>query len=171
MLSALVLLRHAAAAEPTASEHLDAAEARRASAIADVLQLYSPTVLLSAPDRVCVDTLAPLAERLGLRTTVSGDLAADAPEFPDGGPAPAAAWLASRALRALPEARRTAVVCAEGVVLAALLVAVAARDDHDLSGYGLARSWYGPQSPPPGGGWVLHREGGRLFDVKTVAPR
>lgn len=171
MLSALILLRHAATVEPTPPEHLDAAEARRASAIADVLQLYRPTVLLSAPDRVCVDTLAPLAERLGLQTTVNGDLAAEAPELPGGGPAPAAAWLASRALRALPEARRTAVVCAEGVVLSALLVAVAARDDHDLSGYGLAFSADGPQPPPPGGGWVLHRDGGRLFDVKALAPR
>ncbi|WP_035699002.1 hypothetical protein, partial [Glycomyces tenuis] len=74
-------------------------------------------------------------------------------------------------VRALPDARRTAVVCAEGIVLAALLVAVAARDDHDLSAYEFTLPLEGPQVLPPGGGWVLHRDDGRLVDVKAIAPR
>ncbi|HEU5127040.1 MAG TPA: hypothetical protein VFU12_03550 [Glycomyces sp.] len=170
MLSALILLRHAADAA-AAPRRLTADEARRASSAADFLQLYGPTVLLSAPERSCTDTLAPLASRLHLRIDASADLAADVPKFPgDGGPAPAAAWLAARAVRALPDARRTAVVCAEAPVLAALLVAVAARDDHDLSAYDLTLPMEGPRALPPGGGWVLHRDHGRLIDVKAIAP-
>ncbi|MCH7232962.1 histidine phosphatase family protein [Glycomyces sp. L485] len=170
MLSALILLRHAATSMPPA--RLDAAETQRAAAIADFLQLYNPTVLVSAPERACADTLAPLASRLDLEVTASADLAAEQPKFPgDGGPAHAAAWFASRALRALPDARRTAVVCAEGVVLAAALVAIAARDDHDLSAYGFTLPLEGPQTLPPGGGWVVHRDDGRLVDVKSLAPR
>ncbi|WP_026930992.1 hypothetical protein [Glycomyces tenuis] len=172
MLSALILLRHAAASSLAVPGRLDAAEARRASATADFLQLYNPTVLLSAPDRVCTDTLAPLANRLDLRIDASADLAAEVPKFPgEAGPAHAAAWLAARSVRALPDARRTAVVCAEGIVLAALLVAVAARDDHDLSAYEFTLPLEGPQVLPPGGGWVLHRDDGRLVDVKAIAPR
>lgn len=170
MLSALILLRHTASA--ASANRLDAAGARRASDTADFLQLYSPTLLASAPERVCADTLAPLANRLGLSVETSADLAADVPEFPGGpGPAPAAAWLAARAVRALPDPRRTAVVCAAGVVLAALLVAVAARADHDLSAYELTLPLEDPGALPSGAGWVLHRRDGRLVDVKAIAPR
>ncbi|GAB3645547.1 histidine phosphatase family protein [Glycomyces tarimensis] len=172
MLSALILLRHAATSTSAVPARLTATEAQRARAMADFLQLYNPTVLVSAPERHCADTLAALAGRLGLQVAVSDDLAADPPKFPgDGGPAHAAAWFASRAVRALPDARRTAVVCAEGVVLSALLVAIAARDGHDLSAYDFTLPLEGPQTLPPGGGWVLHRDDGRLVDVKALAPR
>lgn len=172
MLSALILLRHAATAAFAEPAPLEAAETRRARAVADFLQLYNPTVLVSAPERACADTLAPLASRLDLTVTTSGDLAADIPKFPgDGGPSHAAAWIAARAVRALPEPHRTAVVCAEGVVLSALLIAIAARDDHDLSAYEFTLPMEGPQVLPPGGGWVLHRDDGRLVDIKAIAPR
>ncbi|WP_026924777.1 hypothetical protein [Glycomyces arizonensis] len=171
MLSALILLHHAAASALAAPDRLDAAGARRAAAMADFLQLYNPSALVSAPARACTDTLAPLASRLGLPIAASADLAADVPKFPgDAGAAHAAAWLAARAVRALPDARRTAVVCAEGVVLTALLVAVAARDDHDLSAYEFTLPLDGPPVLPPGGGWVLHREGGAVVDIKAVPP-
>ena len=172
MLSALILLRHAATSTLTSPARLDPSEAQRAWAMADFLQLYSPTILVSAPERACSDTLTPLASRLDLKVEITADLAADPPKFPgEGGPAHTAAWYASRAVRALPDARRTAVVCAEGVVLAALLVAVAARDGHDLSAYDFTLPLEGPQTLPPGGGWVLHRDDGTLVDIKSVAPR
>lgn len=171
MLSALILLRHTADAA-AAPPRLTSAEAGRASAVADFLQLYNPTALLSAPERSCADTLAPLARRLSLRVDTSEDLAAEVPEFPgEGGAAPGAAWLAARAVRALPDARRTAVVCAESTVLTALLIAVAARDAHDLSAYELTLTLEDPQALPPGGGWVLHRDHGRLIDLKPIVPR
>jgi hypothetical protein len=168
MLSALILLRHVAL--PGAPEApLTEAQSRRAWALADFLQLYNPTTLLSGPGRACADTLAPLAGRLGLAVTASDDLSADTPKLP--APAHTAVWLAAKAIRTLPDPRRTAVVCAEGVVLAALLVAVAARDGHDLSGYDLTIPLDGPDLLPPGGGWVLHRDDGRLAEVKPLAVR
>ncbi|THV27624.1 hypothetical protein [Glycomyces paridis] len=159
MLSALILLRHLAPAGQTPPTD---AQARRARALADFLQLYSPTELLSGPG--CADTLAPLASRLDLRVTVADDLSAAAPGLPSA--APAAVWLAARALRTLPDSRRTTVVCAEGAVLAALLVAVAARDGHDLTGTAVPLDGTDAQA-----GWVLHRDDGRLVDVKPLAAR
>ncbi|WP_205324202.1 hypothetical protein [Glycomyces sp. YM15] len=168
MLSALILLRHVAlpSAEPAP---LTDEQSRRAWALADFLQLYNPTSLLSGPGRACADTLAPLASRLGLHVTVTEDLHAAAPTLP--GPAHTAVWLAAKAIRALPDPRRTTVVCAEGIVLAALLVAVAARDGHDLAGHDLTLPLDGPDTAPPGTGWVLHRDDGRLVDVKPLAAR
>jgi hypothetical protein len=164
MLSALILLRHVAeAAEP--GGRLTDAQSRRAWALADFLQLYNPTELLAGPGPGCVDTLAPLAGRLDLRVTVADDLRT-APRLPDA--AHAAVWTAARALRTLPDARRTAVVCAETPVLGALLVAVAARDGHDLSRYG-APVPLDADALAPGGGWVLHRDDGLLVDVKPLA--
>ena len=168
MLSALILLRHVAlpSAEPAP---LTDAQSRRAWALADFLQLYNPTTLLSGPGRACADTLAPLASRLDLRVTTAEDLSAHAPKLP--GAAHTAIWLAAKAIRTLPDPRRTTVVCAEGIVLTALLVAVAARDGHDLSGYDLTLPLEGPDLVPPGGGWVLHRDDGRLAEVKALAVR
>ncbi|RRR99195.1 hypothetical protein [Glycomyces terrestris] len=161
MLSALILLRHVADGP---DDRLTDAQSRRAWALADFLQLYNPTTLLSGPGRACADTLAPLASRLALQGAVAADLAADAPKLT---PAHAAVWLGARALRALPDPRRTAVVCAEAPVLAALLVAVAALDGHDLA----AHTQEPADELPPGGGWVLHRDDGRLVDVKPLSVR
>jgi hypothetical protein len=168
MLSALILLRHVAlpATEPAP---LTDEQSRRAWALADFLQLYNPTTLLSGPGRACADTLAPLASRLDLRVTVAEGLSAAAPKLP--GAAHTAVWLAAKAIRALPDPRRTTVVCAEGIVLAALLVAVAARDGHDLAGHDLTLPLDGPDTAPPGAGWVLHKDDGRLVDVKLLAAR
>jgi hypothetical protein len=185
MLSALILLRHVAetahpAATPTDARRSDArfsearpseARTRRARALADFLQLYNPTELLAGPGAGCTETLAPLAGRLDLRVTVAEDLGAASPKLP--GPAHAAVWTAARALRTLPDPRRTTVVCAESAVLAALLVAVAARDGHDLSRYETPIP-LGPDDPgalAPGAGWVLHRDDGLLVDVKPLAVR
>lgn len=167
MLSALILLRHAAlpATEPAP---LTGEQSLRARALADFLQLYNPTTLLSGPGRACADTLAPLASRLDLRVTATDDLSAVAPALPA---AATAVWLAAKATRALPDPRRTTVVCAEGIVLAALLIAVAARDGHDLARHDLTLPFDGPDSAPPGTGWVLHRDDGRLVDVKPLAAR
>lgn len=166
MLSALILLRHLA---PGEGEPLTDPQARRAWALADFLQLYSPSELLSGPGRCCTDTLAPLASRLDLRVSVTEDLNAATPDLP--GAAHTAVWLASRAARALPDPRRTTVVCAETAVLAALLVAVAARDGHDLSRHDLDIPLDAGASVSPGAGWVLHRDDGRLVDVKPLKVR
>ncbi|MQM25153.1 histidine phosphatase family protein [Glycomyces albidus] len=162
MLSALILLRHVS--DGAADAPLTDAQMRRAWALADFLQLYNPTTLLSGPGRACADTLAPLASRLDLKAAPTPDLAADAPKL---GPAHTAVWLAARALRCLPDPRRTSVVCAEAPVLAALLVAVAAVDGHDLA----ARAQEPAEDLPPGAGWVLHRDDGRLVDVKPLSVR
>lgn len=168
MLSALILLRPASAAKKRPDARLDSDEARRARSMADFLQLYNPTALLSAPERVCSETLATLAGRLGVAVDVQEDLAAEVPEFP-GGQAPATAWLAARAVRALPDPRRTAVVCARGAVLSALLVAVASRDGHDLTGYDFDLPFGDDARQASGGGWVLQRDDGLLVEVKPLA--
>lgn len=162
-------------ARPSAASLADArlseAQSRRARALADFLQLYNPTELLAGPGGGCTETLAPLADRLDLRVTVAEDLGTTAPKLP--GPAHTAVWTAARALRTLPDPRRTTVVCAESAVLAALLVAVAACDGHDLSRYETPIP-LGPDDPaalPPGAGWVLHRDDGRLVDVKPLSVR
>jgi hypothetical protein len=161
MLSALVLLRHVADGP---ADRLTDPQSRRAWALADFLQLYNPTTLLSGPGSACAETLAPLASRLELQVAASKDLHSDTPKLS----APhATAWLAARALRALPDPRRTSVVCAEGPVLAALLVAVTALDGLDLAAIGREPV----AEPAPGGGWVLHRDDGRLVDVKPLAVR
>jgi hypothetical protein len=165
MLSALILLRHVASDQSPLTDE----QSRRAWALADFLQLYNPTSLLSATGRACADTLAPLASRLDLQVHATEDLNAAAPPLP--GAAHTAIWLAAKALRTLPDPRRTTVVCAEGIVLAALLVAVAARDGHDLAGHDLTLPLEGPDTAPPGSGWVLHRDDGRLVDVKPLAAR
>ncbi|WP_030144610.1 hypothetical protein [Glycomyces sp. NRRL B-16210] len=193
MLSALILLRHLAPAEtapatpappstatqaagtlatapPITAEAppLTDDQCRRAWALADFLQLYNPTELISGPGRGCADTLAPLATRLDLRVTVADDLRSETPRLPG---AHAAVWLAARALRTLPDPRRTAVVCADSAVLSALLVAVAARDGHDHSLHDTPLPTEDPADLPPGGGWVLHRDDGRLVGVKPLAVR
>lgn len=167
MLSALILLRHAA---PNGDVQLDAVGREKATALADFLQLYNPTALVAAPDPVCTDTLAPLAGRLGQTVAASEHLTAAVPAYPGpGGAAHAAAWLASRAVRALPDPRRTTILCADSAVLAALLVAVAARDSHDLATYELDLPLAEPRPLPPGGGWILYRDDGRLAEVKALA--
>lgn len=173
MLSALILLRHVAETMPSAGPaeaRLSEAQFRRARALADFLQLYNPTELLAGPGTGCTDTLAPLAGRLDLRITVTDDLAPAAPKLPSA--AHTAVWTAARALRTLPDARRTTIVCAESAVLAALLVAVAARDGHDLSRYEQPIPLGDDTGAlPPGAGWVLHRDDGLLVDVKPLAVR
>lgn len=168
MLSALILLRPAAVAKKRPGARLDSDEARRARAMADFLQLYNPTTLLSAPERICSETLAPLAGRLGVAVDVQEDLAAQVPDFPGDGAAPAA-WLAARAVRAMPDPRRTAVVCARSAVLSALLVAVASRDGHDLTAYDLDPLFGEDVRQAPGSGWVLQRDDGLLVEVKPLA--
>lgn len=169
MLSALILLRPAATAKKRPGARLDSEEARRARAMADFLQLYNPTALLSAPERVCSETLGPLAGRLGVAVDAQEDLAAEVPEFPGGDSAHTAAWLAARAVRALPDPRRTAVVCARSAVLSALLVAVASRDGHELTGYDFELPFEDDARQAPGGGWVLQRDDGLLVEVKPLA--
>ncbi|HEX2143359.1 MAG TPA: hypothetical protein VHG10_02510 [Glycomyces sp.] len=169
MLSALILLRHVAIPDADGRSVITESQSRRAWALADFLQLYNPTELLAGPGSACADTLAPLAGRLDLRVTTSDDLSAETPKLP--GTAHTAVWLAAKAIRVLPDPRRTTVVCAESVVLAALLFAVAARDGHDLTGYDLTAPLDGPDLVPPGGGWVLHRDDGRLAEVKPLAAR
>jgi hypothetical protein len=161
MLSALILLRHVS---DDPADRLTDAQSRRAWALADFLQLYNPTTLLSGPGSACTETLGPLASRLDLQSSVSPDLACDAPKLSS---VHAAVWLGARALRCLPDPRRTSVVCAEGPVLAALLVAVAALDGHDLAFHSQEPS----EELLPGGGWVLHRDDGRLVDVKPLSVR
>ena len=168
MLSALILLRPAAVPKWRPGARLDSEGAARARAMADFLQLYNPTELLSGTEPACAETLAPLAERLELEVDVRPDLAADVPRLPGGGES-RAAWLAARAVRALPDSRRTAVVCAREGVLSALLVAVASRDAHDLPDSGFELPFEDTSQPAPSGGWVLRHEEGRLREIRPLA--
>lgn len=90
--------------------------------------------VLSSPYLRCIQTVAPLAESLGLPVTTEEGLA-EAPATPDtDGPWTTSAWLAGRALKVVgrmvaahPDGR--VVACSHGDVVPALMALLAGRDE------------------------------------------
>jgi 8-oxo-dGTP diphosphatase len=80
----IVLLRHGSAGNREdwhADDHLrplDDVGRRQATALADTLSSYPVTRILSSPYARCVQTVEPLAERLGLSIEARGEVADDA---------------------------------------------------------------------------------------------
>jgi 8-oxo-dGTP pyrophosphatase MutT (NUDIX family) len=155
---ALLLVRHASAGDrsdfdgPDELRPLDRRGRDQARRLAEVLPLFGPVRLLSA-DRVrCRETLAPLAEHLGLDVGRAAELGEE--EFqadPQAGLA-----LVERLLQAGDEPGVT-VVCSQGGAIPSVLMAMGARWDA-TSG----RLW-----PPSAKGsvWALGgRPGGLLAD-------
>jgi 8-oxo-(d)GTP phosphatase len=150
---------------------LDGRGQAQAAALPDHLAGFAVTdpVLLASPHRRCTATLEPLAEVVGTTVATDDDLAEARAPLPSEDGWPDAAWLGTRAVRAIDAATaraggRPVVVCSHGEVLPAALAVLVARHGLDLpSDVDLTR-----KALPKGAGWLVEpaADGGRL----TVVP-
>lgn len=149
----LLLVRHASAGtrEDWAGDDdlrpLDARGTAQAAALADVLAAYGPTRVLSAPPTRCVQTVAPLAERLGLPMEPA----------PEAAEKSAGTGALATLLRELAGHGEPAVVCSQGGVIPEAVTALAEP--------------LGVTSAPTrkGGRWALTFCDGRLVDADSAA--
>ena len=152
----VLLVRHASAGSRSAwsgaddLRPLDPAGQAQAAALADVLAAYGVERVLSAPALRCVDTVRPLADRLGLpveRTPAAAEDGAGSDALPT-------------LLRELAEGGRPAVVCSQGGVVPQAVTSLA-------SHLGVLDA-----PTPKGGRWALTFSGDRVIDVDgTPDPR
>jgi phosphohistidine phosphatase SixA/predicted NUDIX family NTP pyrophosphohydrolase len=133
----VVLVRHACAGEranwtgPDADRPLDAQGIQQAKALAEVLEPFRPTRVVSATPLRCQQTMQPLAEALGVRIEDNRQFDEDAH------PADA-----EQALRALALAADQIVICSQGKLIPGLLELISGRaHQHFRTG--------------KGNGWVL----------------
>jgi 8-oxo-dGTP diphosphatase len=141
---------------------------RQAEVLADVLTGQgSPDAIYSSPFVRCTQTVAPLAEAIGLEIRDADGLAeADAIAVLDRGDAwVASAWLAGRAIAFLDRAVAAhdggrIVACSHGDVIPAVMAAIAGRDGLEMSDVGCRK----------GGRFTLAFEGGRCVDVRRHEP-
>ncbi len=153
--STVLLVRHGLAGRrdewvgDDAARPLDEVGVEQARTLGDLLPLWAPTAVLSAPALRCRLTVAPAAERLGLAVQVDGDLAEDAAErLPD-------------RLRALGAAGETVVACSQGGAIGAAVSQLAADAGLDV----------GEVTAPKGSLWALSFADGRLVDAdRTTLP-
>jgi 8-oxo-dGTP pyrophosphatase MutT (NUDIX family)/phosphohistidine phosphatase SixA len=165
---ALLLVRHAHAGSrqdwdgPDDRRPLDARGRKQARRLADVLPLFGPTAVFSA-DRVrCRETVAPLAQRLGLPVGSLPELGEE--EFQDDPDAGLDAVHRLLAPRAEPG---VTVVCSQGGAIPSVLMA-------------LGVQWPGARLTPPaakgsvwalgGRPWSLSADYYRNFDPDPEAP-
>ncbi|BFU42809.1 NUDIX hydrolase [Krasilnikovia sp. MM14-A1004] len=153
----LPLVRHARAghrsawAGPDELRPLDPEGLRQAAGLAQVLALVEPRRLVTAPPVRCVQTLQPLADRLGLPLEQDSTMA----EPPDRGEAPQRAKVAVARLAQL-RTGATAVVCTQGKLIAPLVALLADADDP------------APYKTPKGSGWLLTWSGERLIGLTRL---
>lgn len=132
----------------------------------------APPVLVSSPLVRCHDTLEPLASAIGTTVELDEDLAEVAPPVRSQDGWPDAAWLGTRAVRALDRAALTAgeeatvVVCSHGEVLPALLAVIAARSDREVP----ATVDLTAKALPKGAAWVLDAARDRDWVTELAAP-
>jgi 8-oxo-dGTP pyrophosphatase MutT (NUDIX family) len=146
----VLLVRHALAGSrkswngPDDERPLDGTGRSQAAALADLLPLWQPTAVLSAPATRCRQTVAPLAHRLELPVELADDLAEDA------GPG----VLAAR-LRSLGASGRNVIACSQGRVIGDAVAELAGE-----AGVPVAHA-----STPKGSLWALSFAGGQLVDA------
>ena len=145
---ALHVIRHAEAGRaPDEESPLTEAGRRRAERIADLLAGAGITRVLSSPYTRCVETVAPLADRLGLEVERHPALAEDA-EVDE-------AWALLESLAGVD-----AVVCSHGPVLSPVLDRVLRRGA-DITGEWSCRK---------GSVWRLHADGELPFTRAVLLP-
>jgi 8-oxo-(d)GTP phosphatase len=182
----VLLLRHAWAGDRDDHEGddrerpLDGRGRRQAAALPGHLAAYgvggvpggaSPAgrlVLVSSPLVRCRATLEPLAAVTGTAIALDEDLAEVAPPLWSEDGWPDAAWLGTRAVRAVDRAVAsaevaTAVVCSHGELLPAALAVLAARGDRDVP----AAIDLSAKALPKGAAWLvdLARRDGWVTEV------
>ena len=153
--STVLLVRHALAgrrdewAGDDDVRPLDDAGGVQARALGDLLPLWAPTAVLSAPALRCRATVAPAADRLGLPVEVDDDLAEKAAERLPG------------RLRELGAGGRTVVACSQGGAIGAAVADLVAEAGLDV----------GEVTAPKGSVWALSFADGRLVDAdRTTLP-
>ena len=145
----VLLVRHGSAGRPQEwegpDEHrpLDARGLRQARAMAALLPVYGPRRVLSAPPLRCLQTVQPLADRLGLQVETDSDLAEQS-----------YAALPGR-LRVLAEEGTPVAACSQGGAIPYALTIL-------TDGTGLAP---GGTRARKGSLWALSFSGGQLVDA------
>ncbi len=149
----LLLVRHAKAGHrerfdgPDEQRPLERAGQEQARALADNLLAFGPAQVFSAPPLRCVQTVEPLAERLGVPITLEPLLSEEGyAADPDAGLARLAELVSPAHVR---------VVCSQGKVIPDLLDRWAERDGLKLP----------PARNRKGSVWVLSIAGGQLVDA------
>ena len=145
--TSIQLVRHAKAqsrdhwwGKPDRERPLTKSGAVQAKTLAAALAGLSITRIITSPYARCVQTVEPLAERLGLPIEID-DVLGEAPGVPvlDGGDSwVASAWLGGRALGlvdqiVLDDPGAHVVLCSHGDVVPSLMAALAGRDGLALS--------------------------------------
>jgi phosphohistidine phosphatase SixA len=126
----VLLVRHGEAGErgswsgPDTARPLTAAGREQAAALTAVLPAYQPERVLSAPPARCVETVAPLASRLGRQ--IETQAVFSEPEL-GGDPAAAVGWIRKLAVLGTP-----AVVCSQRGAIPRILALIAAEDEVPL---------------------------------------
>jgi 8-oxo-dGTP pyrophosphatase MutT (NUDIX family) len=124
----VLLLRHASAGDradfdgPDAQRPLDARGRAQARRLAEVLPLFGPAELLSADPVRCTETMAPLADRLGLEVRPLPEMGEE--RFSDD---PQAGLAAVERLLTTRTGRGPAVVCSQGGAIPSVLMALGVR--------------------------------------------
>jgi 8-oxo-dGTP pyrophosphatase MutT (NUDIX family)/phosphohistidine phosphatase SixA len=151
------LIRHAHAGERKkwagndALRPIDAHGQQEAEAIGEVVALFRPARLITAPALRCRQTLEPLAGSLGL--PIVSDSAFGEPTTPEDVPDKTKA-----AATRLAELRDgpTAAICSQGKLIPPLLATLTGAEDPE------------PYKTPKGGGWILSWSGARLLGVSRL---
>ena len=153
--STVLLVRHGLAGHreqwvgDDALRPLEDAGVEQARVLGELLPLWAPTAVLSAPALRCRSTVEPAAERLQLPVEVDGDLAEDAAER------------LPHLLRRLGSSGRTTVACSQGGAIGAAVAALVAEAGLEVAETGA----------PKGSVWALSFADGRLVDAdRTVLP-
>ncbi|HEV7215096.1 MAG TPA: phosphoglycerate mutase family protein [Chloroflexota bacterium] len=147
----LYLIRHGKAGDPERwrgddrERPLTKNGRRQAEALSELFQHDPIKCILSSPYRRCLETVAPLARRLGLSVAISATLAAGAD--------------ADAVMALLLAAPAGTALCSHGDVIPAILDALAAN--------GLLRA--ADIRCEKGATWVLERAAGRLTSARYVA--
>jgi 8-oxo-dGTP pyrophosphatase MutT (NUDIX family) len=124
----VLLLRHASAGDradfdgPDAQRPLDARGRAQARRLAEVLPFFGPAELLSADPVRCTETMAPLADRLGLEVRPLPEMGEE--RFSDD---PQAGLAAVERLLTTRTGRGPAVVCSQGGAIPSVLMALGVR--------------------------------------------
>jgi 8-oxo-(d)GTP phosphatase len=155
-LSGVVLVRHGRAGQREAYpgddrlRPLDAKGSRQAAGLARELRVFGPSQVLSAPFTRCEDTVAPLAEFLGLKIDIEPLLGEDTYRDDPAG----ARQLLVQLATAQPDGGAV-VACSQGGVIPGVVKSLAGRSDVPTGSVGT----------PKGAYWYLCFDGRRLVQA------
>jgi 8-oxo-dGTP diphosphatase len=148
----ILLVRHASAGQreewdgDDALRPLDADGRRQADGLAELLSAYPVTRIVTSPALRCVQTVEPLAERLGVALEERRELTENS--------------AVEDTMRLLTELDATAVVCSHGDVIQNL---IAFELDHEGATWSF-KQW------EKGSAWVLERQGDDFVPTVYIPP-